>query len=171
MITQFYLYTLANNLKRNFKKQFPFNSVNINKILCHGCDEDDMPGTLEILHTADTCPRYMHTYSIATERLEMAIPWNASSIWNEDSIWITEGWKIFDAKPQNMPGFLASRGEEFNPGQWRSLIAQSFCVIVLLKYKRDRESCWHRHQKWSERVLPASLREWHQAPHPQHALR
>ena len=42
MITQFYLYTLANNnLKRNFKKQFPFNSVSINKILCRGCDEDD----------------------------------------------------------------------------------------------------------------------------------
>ena len=42
MITQFYLYTLANNnLKRNLKKQFPFNSASINKILCHGCDKDD----------------------------------------------------------------------------------------------------------------------------------
>ena len=61
MITQFYLYTLAdNNLKRNFKKlkenklkkkkQFPFNNVNINKILCHGCNEDDKTGTLEIIH-------------------------------------------------------------------------------------------------------------------------
>ena len=59
MITQFYLYTLANhNLKRNLKKQFTFNSVNINKIICHGCDEDDKPGTLEILHDADTCPRH-----------------------------------------------------------------------------------------------------------------
>ena len=50
MITQFYLYTLANNnLKRNLKK-FPFNNVNINKILCHGCNEDDKTGTLEIIH-------------------------------------------------------------------------------------------------------------------------
>ena len=47
MITQFYLYTLAYNLKRNLKKQFPFNTVSINEILCRGCDEDDKPGTLE----------------------------------------------------------------------------------------------------------------------------
>ena len=50
MITQFYLYTLGNNnLKRNFKKQFPFNNVNINKILCHGYNEDDKTGTLEFI--------------------------------------------------------------------------------------------------------------------------
>ena len=50
MITQFYLYTLANNnLKRNLKK-FPFNNVNINKILCHGFNEDDKTGTLGIIH-------------------------------------------------------------------------------------------------------------------------
>jgi len=50
MITQFYLYTLAdNNLKRNFKK-FPFNNINMNKTLCHGCNEDDKTGTLEIIH-------------------------------------------------------------------------------------------------------------------------
>ena len=113
---QFYLYTLANNnLKRNLKKQFPFNNVNINKILCHWGKEDDKTGTLEILHDADTCPRHMHTYPIATERLRMAIARNASSIWNEDSIWITEDWKVV-AEPRKAPGFLASRGEEFNPG-------------------------------------------------------
>ena len=51
MITQFNLYTVANNnLKRNLKKQFPLNNVNINKILCHGCNEDDKTGTLEIIH-------------------------------------------------------------------------------------------------------------------------
>ena len=49
MITQFYLYTLANNLKRNLKKQFPFSNVNINKILCHGCNKDDKTGTHEII--------------------------------------------------------------------------------------------------------------------------
>ena len=92
MITQFYLYTLANNnLKRNLKKQFTFNSVNINTIFCHGCKEDDKPGTLEILHDADRCPGYTHTHSTATERLRMAIPQNASSIGNEDSMCITKG--------------------------------------------------------------------------------
>ena len=51
MITQFYLYTLANNnLKRNLNKKFPVNDVNINKILCRGCNEDDETGTLEIIH-------------------------------------------------------------------------------------------------------------------------
>ena len=50
MITQFYLYTLAdNNLKRNFKK-FPFNNINMNKTLCHGCNKDDKTGTLELIH-------------------------------------------------------------------------------------------------------------------------
>ena len=98
---------------------------------------------------ADTCPRHMHRHSIATERLRMATPWNASSIWNEDSIWITKDW--VDAKPQVMPGFLASRGEEFNPGPVTKLDRSGLlCHKVLLKYKRDRESCWHR-------LSPASL--------------
>ena len=36
-----YLYTLADNtLKRNLKKKFPFNTVNMNPMLCHGCHED-----------------------------------------------------------------------------------------------------------------------------------
>ena len=91
MITQFYLSTLANNnLKRNLKKQFPFNNASINKILCHGCYKDDrlahwksymMP--TDVLDT--------HTHSTATERLRMAIPQNASSIGNEDSVCITKG--------------------------------------------------------------------------------
>ena len=61
MITQFYLYILANNtLKRNFKKQFPFNNINVNKILCHGCNEDDKTGitgkyTRLLKNTLNTC--------------------------------------------------------------------------------------------------------------------
>ena len=40
-------------------------------------------------------------------------------------------------------------------GQRRGLIAQSFwCNKVLLKYKGDRESFWHRHQKGAERAPP-----------------
>ena len=36
---------------------------------------------------AEKYPEYMDRYSIAMQRLKMAIPWNESSIWNEDSIW------------------------------------------------------------------------------------
>ena len=39
------------------------------------------------------------------------------------------------------PGFLASGGEEFNPGPERRLDCSEFlCNKVLLKYKEDRES-------------------------------
>ena len=31
-------------------KKFSFNNVNMNKILCHGCNEDNKTGTLEIIH-------------------------------------------------------------------------------------------------------------------------
>ena len=51
------------------------------------------------------------------------------------------------------PGFLAPRGEEFNPGPDTRLDrSELLCNKVLLKYKRDRESFWHRHQKGTERV-------------------
>ena len=40
-----------------------------------------------------------------------------------------------------MPGFLASRGEEFNPGpEMRLNHSELLCNKVLLKYKGDRES-------------------------------
>ena len=40
-----------------------------------------------------------------------------------------------------MLGFLASRGEEFNPGpETRLDRSELLCNKVLLKYKRDRES-------------------------------
>ena len=158
MITQFYLYILANNnLKRNFKK----NSISIMSTLIKYFAMDVMR-MIRLAHwklykIAEKYPKYMYRYSIAMERLKLAIPWNASSIWNEDSIWITKGWKVA-AKPQKMPGFLASRGEEFNPGPVTKLDgSEVLCYKVLLNYKRDRESCWHRHQKGEERVPPASL--------------
>ena len=53
------------------------------------------------------------------------------------------------------PGFLASRGEEFNLGPEKRLNhSELLCNKVLLKYKGDRESFWHRHQKGVERVPP-----------------
>ena len=40
-----------------------------------------------------------------------------------------------------MPGFLAARGEEFNPGPVIRLDrSELLCNQVLLKYKRDTES-------------------------------
>ena len=55
-------------------------------------------------------------------------------------------------------GFFASRGEEFNLGpETRLDCSELLCNKVLLKYKGDRESFWHRHQKGAERVPPASL--------------
>ena len=54
-------------------------------------------------------------------------------------------------------GFLASGGGEFNLGpETRLDRSELLCNKVLLKYKGDRESFWHRHQKWGERV-PACL--------------
>ena len=55
----------------------------------------------------------------------------------------------------NTPGFLAPGGEEFKPGpETRLDRSELLCNKVLLKYKGDRESFWHRHQKGAERVPP-----------------
>ena len=63
-------------------------------------------------------------------------------------------WKVV-AEWWKTPGFLASGGEEFNPGSVTRLDrSELLCNKVLLKYKRDRESFWHRHQKEAERVPP-----------------
>ena len=56
---------------------------------------------------------------------------------------------------KKMPGFLASGREEFNPGPETSLDhSELWGNKVFLKYKGDRESFWHRHQKGAERVPP-----------------
>ena len=50
-------------------------------------------------------------------------------------------------------GFLALGGEEFNLGpETRLDILELLSNKVLLNYKGDRESFWHRHQKGAERV-------------------
>ena len=69
----------------------------------------------------------------------------------------TSYWKVV-AEPRKTPGFLASGGEEFNPGpEMRLDRSELLCNKVLLKYKTDRESFWHRHQKGAERYPPVSL--------------
>ena len=76
---------------------------------------------------------------------------------------LTLSWRI-PTSPQDerlllnhtkTPGFLAPGGEEFNPGpETRLDRSELLCNKVLLKYKGDRESFWHRHQKGAERVPP-----------------
>ena len=63
-------------------------------------------------------------------------------------------WKVV-AEPGKTPEFLASGGEDFNPGPVMRLDhSQLLCNKVLLKYKRDRESFWHRHPKGAEKIPP-----------------
>ena len=60
MITQFSLYTLAdNNLKRKLKK-FPFNNVNMTMT---------RPARWNLYTLAENYPEYMDRYSITMERL------------------------------------------------------------------------------------------------------
>ena len=61
-------------------------------------------------------------------------------------------WKVVE-EPWKTPGFLASGVEEINPGPVMRLDhSELMCNKVLLKYERERESFWHRHQKGAERV-------------------
>ena len=56
------------------------------------------------------------------------------------------------------PGFLASGGDEFNPGpETRLDHSELLCNKILLKYKGGRESFWHRHQKGAKQYPPPSL--------------
>ena len=62
-------------------------------------------------------------------------------------------WKAVP-EPWNRPGFLASR-EEFNLGpEMRLDRSELLYNKVLLKYKRDRASFWHRHQKGGRKSVP-----------------
>ena len=52
-------------------------------------------------------------------------------------------------------GFLASGGEEFNLVSVMRLDgSEVLCNKVLLKYKRERENFWHRHQKGGRKSAP-----------------
>ena len=62
---------------------------------------------------------------------------------------VLKGW----CKPCVTLGLMTSGGEDFDPGSETRLDYLEFLRRkVLLKYNRDRESCWHRHQKGTERV-------------------
>ena len=73
--------------------------------------------------------------------------------------WDISSFRIFSAHTERLlqndktPGFLASGGDELNPGsEMRLEYSALLCNKVLLKYEGDRESFWHRRQKGAERV-------------------
>ena len=67
---------------------------------------------------------------------------------------LTSDWKVV-AELWKMLGFLASGGEEFSPGPVMRLDHSELLYNkVLLKYKRDRQSFWHRHQKGGRKSVP-----------------
>ena len=81
---------------------------------------------------------------------------NSSALSFLHSPTLTSIWKVvaewLDA------GFLTSGGDEFNPGpEMRLDHSELLCNKVLLKYKGDRESFWHRHQKGAKEYPPPSL--------------
>ena len=90
-------------------------------------------------------------------------PWVLSRIWWH--VWRSTGefTCLCDIKRlllnhAKMPGFLASGGEEFNPGTETKLDrSELLCNKVLLKYKGDRERFWHRHQKGQKEYPLASV--------------
>ena len=72
----------------------------------------------------------------------------------------TYRWKVV-AELSKTLRFLASRGEEFNPWPVLRLYHSGLlCNKVLLKYKRDRGSFWHRHQKGGRKSAPLLVLSW-----------
>ena len=88
----------------------------------------------------------------------------SDSRWAITPLWLSGSWRSFFVQffcvferlllnHANTPGFLGPGGEEFNPGpEMRLDRSELLCNKVLLKYKGDRESFWHRYQKGAERV-------------------
>ena len=99
---------------------------------------------------AENCPEYMDRYSITMERLRMAIPWDASSIWNEDSIG-------FD-RSELLCHQLLFKYERDRESCWLRLEAGCTPCWALARYSTGTSS-----QLRKERHC---LREWHQAPSP-----
>ena len=86
---------------------------------------------------------------------------DAGKDWRQEEKGTTEDDERWLLNHANTPGFLAPGGEEFNPGpETRLDRSELLCNKVLLKYKGDRESFWHRHQKGAERVPPLLVFSW-----------
>ena len=76
-----------------------------------------------------------------------------NSLWSWCMILLMCCWWKVDAEPWKTLGFLASGGEFSLGPVMRLNCSELLGKKVLLKYKRDRESFWHRYQKRIERVL------------------
>ena len=80
---------------------------------------------------------------------------DAGKDWRQEEKGTTEDDERWLLNHANTPGFLAPGGEEFNPGpETRLDRSELLCNKVLLKYKGNRESFWHRHQKGAEKSTP-----------------
>ena len=89
---------------------------------------------------------------IDEETMETVTDFVLGGLQNHCRWWL---WK-FGAEPWKTLGFWASRGEEFNLGpEMRLDRVKLLCNKVLLKYKRARESFWHRNQKGAGKVPPS----------------
>ena len=97
---------------------------------------------------------WCHSLSFETFSFSNSVQPSRSVVSN--SLW---PWKVV-VEPQKTPGFLASRGEEFNlRPEMRLDRSELLCNKVLLKYKRERE-IWHRHQRGTERVPHQLVFSW-----------
>ena len=73
-------------------------------------------------------------------------------------LWTQESRSLSQLSNFDTPGFLASRGEEFNPGpMMRFDHLELLCNKILLKYERDRQSFWQNIRRGQKECPPASL--------------
>ena len=107
-----------------------------------------------LLHTGHFIHSHKHTVDLVKysrkrvhyENKELELQ---ASLPCPEGSWMSPQEERLLLKHAKMPGFLASGGEEFNLGpETRLDHSELLCNRVLLKYKRDRESC--RHQKGVE---------------------
>ena len=104
------------------------------------------------LQTLNTCIRKLQSLSLVGIFKYTTWITNALTLQAEVSFIFKYLWKVV-AETWKTPEFLASGEEEFNLGPVTRLDhLDLLCNKVLLKYERDRESFWHRHQKGAERV-------------------
>ena len=106
------------------------------------------------LLTLNTCIRKLQSLSLVGIFKYTTWITNALTLQAQVNFTFKYLWKV-GAETWKRSGFLASEEEKFNLGpETRLAHSELLCNKVLLKYKRDRESFWHTHQKGAERVPP-----------------
>ena len=128
---------------------------------------------LTLCNPMDCSPPGSSVHGIFQERIleQVAIFFSRGSSWAKDQTRIScvscTGRQIFATSKEGTERMLLSheKSQDSWPleekdsiqGQRQGLITQSFCAIEFLKYKRDRESFWHRHQKGQKEYPLASV--------------